>query len=77
MLPPFILRPELKFDGRQWMAGWTDYASSNWGRMKNANLAAVSTLDGEHELVITNMVYPPVWERPFEAAIVPAAKDGG
>jgi hypothetical protein len=76
-LPPWILRPELKLDGRQWMAGWTDYASSNWGRMKDTWLAAVSTLDGEHELVITNMVFPPVWQRPFESAIVPAAKDGG
>jgi hypothetical protein len=76
-LPPFILRPELKLDGRQWMAAWTDYAGSNWGRMKNAWLAAVSTLDGEHELVITNMVFPPVWQRPFEPAIVSTAKDGG
>ncbi len=76
-LPPFILRPELKLDGRQWMAAWTDYAGSNWGRMKNAWLAAVSTLDGEHELVITNMVFPPVWQRPFEPVIVSTAKDGG
>lgn len=76
-LPPFILRPELKLDGRQWMAAWTDYAGSNWGRMKNAWLAAVSTLDGEHGLVITNMVFPPVWQRPFEPVIVSTAKDGG
>lgn len=68
-LPAFILRPELKLDGRQWMAGWSDYANSDWGRMKNAYLAAVSTLDGEHELVITNMAFPPSWERPFEPAL--------
>jgi len=68
-LPSFILRPELKLDGRQWMAGWTDYAGSQWGRMKNTYLAAVSTLNGDHELVISDMTFPPSWQRPFTPAI--------
>jgi hypothetical protein len=68
-LPPFIIRPELTFDGRQWMAGWSDYAGSDWGRMQQSYLMAVSTLDGEHELAIGDMQFPPVWDRPFVPAI--------
>lgn len=64
-LPRSIIRPALKLDGRPWMAGWSDYAGSDWGRMQDAYLMAVTTPDGPHELVITNMLFPPVWERPF------------
>jgi len=64
--PPWMVRPELKFDGRQWMAGWTDEAGSDWGRWTRCELVAVSTLDGEHELVVSDMAYPKVWTRQFE-----------
>ena len=63
--PAWMVRPELRFDGRQWMAGWTDEAGSDWGRWTRCKLIAVSTLDGEHELLITDMVYPKVWTREF------------
>jgi len=64
--PSWIVRPELRLDGRQWMAGWTDEAGSDWGRWTRCNLIAVSTLDGDHELAITDMVFPKVWERQFK-----------
>jgi len=64
--PSWMVRPELRFDGRQWMAGWTDEAGSDWGRWTRCKLIAVSTLDGEHELVVTDMVFPKVWTRTFE-----------
>jgi hypothetical protein len=68
-LPPFIVRPDLFLDGQRWMAGWSDWASSDWGRMKNSYLMAVSTLDGDHELVIRNMTFPKTWHRPFDPTI--------
>ncbi|MGD0089665.1 MAG: hypothetical protein ABSE73_07075 [Planctomycetota bacterium] len=67
--PAWMIRPELKFDGRQWMAGWTDEAGSDWGRWSRCKLMAVSTLDGAHELVVTDMVFPKVWERQFTPVI--------
>ncbi len=63
--PPFIWMPQLFVDGKEWMAYWTDYAGSLWGKMKNTNLIAVATRDGEHELILRNRVYNPVWERQF------------
>ena len=69
--PAFILRPDLTVDGVRWMAGWTDYAGSDWGRMKNTDLIAVSTPEGNHELVIRNMTFPKSWHRQFEPAILP------
>jgi hypothetical protein len=67
--PPFILRPDLTVDGLRWMAGWTDYAGSDWGRMKDTNLMAVSTPEGEHELVIRDMTFPQTWRRQFQPQI--------
>ena len=69
--PPFILRPDLRVDGQRWMAGWTDYASSDWGRMKNTNLMAVSTPAGKHELIIRNLTFPKSWCRQFTPALGP------
>ncbi|HUW34417.1 MAG TPA: hypothetical protein VM223_22650 [Planctomycetota bacterium] len=68
-LPDFIIRPDLMVDGQRWMPGWTDYASSDWGRMKNSYLASVSTLDGDHELVIRDMVFPASQARQFVPGI--------
>jgi len=70
-IPPFIVRPDLFLDGRRWMAGWSDWASSDWGRMKNSYLMAVSTLDGEHDLVIRDLTFPRPWARRFEPTIAP------
>jgi hypothetical protein len=76
--PAFIHMPELLVDGRNWMAGWTDYAGSAWGRMKNANLMAVTAPEGEHELVIRDRVWSPLGPRPFEplieGAVLPAGR---
>jgi len=68
-LPDCIIRPELKVDGRQWMAGFSDYAGSDWGRMENSYLMAVTTPDGPHELTISNMQFPPAWDRRFVPSI--------
>jgi hypothetical protein len=69
--PPFIVRPGLQFDGRTWMAFWTDEAGSDWGRWTGTQLIALSTLDGEHDLVIRDMAFPPVWERQFAPTVSP------
>jgi hypothetical protein len=63
--PSFIWMPQYFLDGREWMAFWTDYAGSRWGAMKNSALISVSTLDGEHDLLLRNRVYNPVWQRQF------------
>ncbi|HOF87015.1 MAG TPA: hypothetical protein PLZ36_02765 [Armatimonadota bacterium] len=63
--PPFIWQPQLFLDGQEWMAYWSDEASSNWGKMKNTALMAVATRDGAHELVIRNRAYNAVWDRQF------------
>lgn len=75
--PAFIHHPDLLLDGVRWMAGWTDYPGSNWGRWERSNLMCVSTLDGEHELVIREMVYPQPWRRQFVPALVPGRAAGG
>ncbi|MHB9131672.1 MAG: hypothetical protein ACYDBB_11365 [Armatimonadota bacterium] len=63
--PAFIWYPQFRLDGQEWMAGWTDYPGSNWGKFKNTNMMAVSTLDGDHQLVIKNRTFNKVWDRQF------------
>jgi hypothetical protein len=63
--PPFIWEPQLFLDGKAWMAYWTDEAGSDWGKMKNSNLMAVATTEGEHDLLIRNRVFIEVWQRQF------------
>ncbi|OPZ88092.1 MAG: hypothetical protein BWY76_00127 [bacterium ADurb.Bin429] len=63
--PPFMWQPQFFLDGQEWMAYWSDEASSNWGKMKNTYLMSVATRDGEHELLIRNRVYNKVWDRQF------------
>ena len=63
--PPYVLRPQLWVDGQEWMASWTDYPASNWGKFTRTDLIGLSVPEGKHELVIKNMVFPDVWARPF------------
>lgn len=72
--PNWIQRPCYAIDGQEWMACWTDYPSSGWGTFKNTNLMAISVPDGKHELTLTNLVFPPVWERKFTPTIAGVVK---
>lgn len=63
--PPWIIRPQLWIDGTEWMPSWTDYPASGWGTYRNTWLMALSVPDGEHELVVKDFTFPPVWRRPF------------
>jgi hypothetical protein len=63
--PPFIWQPQFFLDGQEWMAYWSDEASSQWGAMKNTYLMSVATRDGDHELIIRNRIYRKVWDRQF------------
>jgi len=69
-----MLRPRHWIDGTEFMACWTDYPASFWGRMRNTNLVGLSVPEGDHELVIEDMVFPPCWTRQFipmlEGAII-------
>jgi len=67
--PPFIVRPQFWIDGHERMASWTDYPASGWGTWKNTWLMALPVPDGEHELVVEDAVFPPVWARPFTPLI--------
>jgi hypothetical protein len=67
--PAFIMHPQLHVDGREWMASWTDYPASNWGKLSRTTLMALSVPEGEHELTVRDMVYPEPWTRPFEPSI--------
>jgi hypothetical protein len=67
--PPFIVRPQYWIDGQEHMASWTDYPSSGWGTWKNALLIAIAVPEGEHELVVKDYVFPPVWTRPFTPSL--------
>ncbi|MCY3020993.1 MAG: hypothetical protein NTW87_18410 [Planctomycetota bacterium] len=67
--PKWILRPQLWVDGAEFMACWTDYPGSNWGRLEGTELIAMPVPEGQHELLLKNMVFPPVWKRPFTPAI--------
>ena len=67
--PAWMLRPQLWIDGEEFMACWTDYPGSNWGRLDHTNIVALTVPDGSHELVVKNMVFPPLWKRPFTPAI--------
>ena len=73
--PRFIVRPQLWVDGQECMASWTDYPASGWGTYKNTWLMALATPEGEHELVVKDFVFPPVWARPFEPLIPNAVKE--
>jgi len=72
--PAFILRPQYTVDGQEWMACWTDYPASGWGRYKNTQLIALSVPAGEHELVVRDMCFPPAWTRPFRPRIAGAIR---
>lgn len=67
--PEWILRPQARIDGEEFMACWTDYPGSDWGRLDHTNLIALTVPEGEHEVVIRDMVFPPVWERQFDPGI--------
>jgi hypothetical protein len=71
--PPFIARPQYWIDGQEHMASWTDYPASGWGTYKNTWLIALPVPEGEHELVVKDYVFPPVWARPFTPLIGNAA----
>jgi hypothetical protein len=72
--PPFIIRPQYWVDGREHMASWTDYPASGWGSYRNTWLIALPIPDGEHELVVKDFVFPPVWTRPFTPLIAGVVK---
>ena len=67
--PPFIIRPQYWIDGQEHMPSWTDYPASGWGTYKNTWLMALSVPDGDHELVVKDFRFPPVWARPFTPLI--------
>ncbi len=73
--PEFIVRPQYWVDGRQWMACWTDYPASGWGTYDNSWLIGLSVPEGEHELVVRDMQFPPVWARPFTPLIEGVVRD--
>jgi hypothetical protein len=72
--PPFIVRPQLWIDGQERMASWTDYPASGWGTYRNTWLMALSAPEGDHELVVKDFRFPPVWARPFEPRIAFAVR---
>ena len=76
-LPDFIASPQMFIDGQEWMIGWTDYPSSDWGRFSDTNQMAVAVPDGEHEIVIRQRVFPHVWQRQFTPLlnVLPAGKN--
>ena len=67
--PSFIIRPQYYVDGQEWMACWTDYPASGWGTYKNTWLIALSVPEGDHELIVKDMVFPSGWTRPFDPLI--------
>lgn len=67
--PPFIVRPQYTIDGQPWMACWTDYPNNGWGTYDRTWLVGLSVPAGEHELTVKDMVFPPVWTRPFTPLI--------
>lgn len=67
--PPFIIRPQFWIDGKETMASWTDYPASGWGSYQNTWLMALTAPAGEHELVVKDFRFPPVWARPFTPLI--------
>ncbi len=67
--PPFIVRPQYRVDGQEWMACWTDYPASGWGAYRNTRLIGLSVPPGEHKLLVKDMVFPPAWTRPFAPRI--------
>jgi hypothetical protein len=72
--PAWLLRPQFWIDGEEFMACWTDYPGSNWGRLDRTNMVALTVPKGTHELVVKNMVFPAVWKRPFAPTIEGAAR---
>jgi len=67
--PQFIRRPQYWLDGQEWMACWTDWPDSGFGSFSHTDMMALSVPEGEHELVVKDLVFPPVWERTFQPAI--------
>jgi hypothetical protein len=73
--PSWIWRPQYWIDGREWMACWTDYPGSGWGRMANTWRIALSVPAGKHELIVKDLTFPAVWERKFTPTIPGVMKD--
>jgi hypothetical protein len=67
--PTFITRPQYWVDGKEAMASWTDYPASGWGTYKNTWLMALPVADGNHELIVKDFIFPPVWKREFTPLI--------
>ena len=71
----FVTKPQwtnwvrYDLDGVQMMPCWTDYPASGWGSYKNTRLIALTVPAGQHELTVSDYVYPAVWTRPFVPSI--------
>ena len=65
----FFTRPQYYVDGQEWMACWTDWPGSGFGRWKRSCMTALSVPAGRHGLVVGEMRFPPVWERAFTPLI--------
>jgi hypothetical protein len=63
--PPFLIRPQYFIDGVEWMACWTDYPASGWGKYDNTWQIGLSVPAGTHGLLVRDMVFPEGWTRPF------------
>jgi len=72
--PSYIWMPQFFLDGREWMAFWTDYAGSDWGKDKNTALISVSTLDGDHDLLVRNRIFRKVWDKQFTPMVATPVK---
>jgi hypothetical protein len=73
--PPFIRRPEYSLDADEWMACWTDWPDSGFGTFSHTDMMALSVPEGDHDLAVKDLVFPPVWERTFEPAIEGVVKE--
>lgn len=50
-----------------------DFVAAGWGTLWHLWIMDLSAPEGDHELVVKDFRFPPVWERPFEPRILSAA----
>lgn len=67
--PDFIRRPAYRVDGQEWMACWNDWPASGFGRWARSELIGLTVPAGRHTLEVTDLKFPPVWNRQFEPVL--------
>lgn len=70
-LPSSIRNPQFLLDGQEWLCLKADAASQGWGTYARSNGVAFSTVDGSHDLILRERIWPSPWDCGISPTVAP------